>query len=234
MILKQLFSRISMFFSTRKIQMFNPFTFILHISFLICLAESSFTYGCIGDFNIQQRSMPSNLNSGQLQQLFELASQNQPQKGWALLGQWGDPYAHLAAQVLDPQARRANKVYHRLINTHWRNVVGKEMKDLYFDQVALQHYSQYISIIKRTSNWPDSDQILLSYLQAARDHGLPDLIVFDAAWDAAGYNLLRTWQSLNHLEKNRTIEPTNVCYKIDSADARQILFRDLNFVYSGD
>lgn len=184
------------------------------------------TLPCIDDPMIQQKQMKATLTPDQTHTLLYLAQIEKPQKGWELLGQLGDPYAKLAAQVLNLESRFPESTYHRLIKTHWRQVVGQELMEKTFNEVALQHYRQYISIIRRTHNWPDSDQVLLSYLKAARDHKLPDLIVFDAAWDAAGYNVIRSWQSLNNLENQRTIEPSNACYKIDAIRARNVILKD--------
>lgn len=182
---------------------------------------------CISDLEIQQLKYHANLNPQQVEKIVELAEQGDPAKGWQLLGTYGDPYAALAAQVLSNKKTTNGTFYNELITYHWIQANGlKKTKDNFLP-VAKQHFRQYAEIIRSTGNWPDSDQVLMSYLKAVRDHHLRDITVFDAAWDAAGMNRYRSWQKLNHIESERSVYPTNVCFDIDPSEASRIIRKDL-------
>ncbi len=91
--------------------------------------------------------------------------------------------------------------------------------------MAAKHFNQYIEVVL-TGFWPDSDQILMSYLTAARSFGLPDQVVFDAVWEASGLNSIKDWQSLNKLNSDRAVKPSAVCYDIQKAKALKLLALD--------
>lgn len=182
---------------------------------------------CIDNFEIQQKKLSHGLSTEDLKQVEALAKQGQAAKGWERLGRLGDTYAAIAAQVLAPQPRGAAFFYKKLIRNHWLNVNSPALVDAHFQDTAQQHFRQYVKIL-RSGSWPDSDQILMSYLKAVRDHGLPDITVFDAAWDAAGFNSLRSWQRLNHLPTQRIVFPTNACFKVDKKEAEIIILKDFS------
>lgn len=187
---------------------------------------------CVSDLETQQLRHHSNLSVKQVERLVELANKGKPVKGWKLLGDFGDPYAAVAAKVLSAKKSVMGSFYNNLITRHWIQATGLEKYKKNFQSVAQQHFRQYVEIIRATGNWPDSDQILMSYFKAVRDHGLADITVFDAAWDAAGMNKYRSWQKLNHIEAERTVYPTNVCFQINQKEARRIIKQDLIYAWS--
>lgn len=204
------------------------------ISIFLALIQSSPAEAkCINDYRVQQLKTYHNIPEKVLTRLEVLADQGKAQQGWKIVGDWGDPYAALAAKVLSSNNNPRDKFYRKLIASHWINTNGIEKYRKLFHPTAKKHFRQYVGLL-RSGYWPDSDQIVLSYLTAVRSFNLPDITVFDAAWDAAGFNRFRTWQSLNQFSKDRTVLPTKVCMKIDSHVARQILgqdFADLPFEY---
>lgn len=188
--------------------------------------EISTSGDCNNDFQNSIKNKAHNLRNSQLQQLDLLMGREDPIEGWRFLAGLGDSYAALAAKVLDPRGGFQDQYYRNLILRHWKNSVGPAERQRAFYSTARQHFRQYAGIVQK-GLWPDSDQILLSYLTAARSHQLPDLVVFDAAWDAAGMNNLRRWQSLNHLNGDRLVYPTRACFEISSSKAKEVILKDL-------
>lgn len=180
---------------------------------------------CLTDYRVHQKAKPHFLSETQLESLGSMARLRNPGEGWRLLGEWGDPYAALAHQVVSGSAGMANQFYRRLIRSHWIHSVGREGYDRHFQPVAAQHFRQYVEIL-RAGHWPDSDQILLSYLTAVTDHGLPEVTVFDAAWVRSGYGRFKSWQDLNRLDEERTVRDSKVCLRIPESLARDIIKRD--------
>lgn len=215
------------------IKLFKFSNALLAVIIVACFFSLSVKAHCISDLEIQQLKFPAQLNAQQLEQLVDLATKGEPAKGWRLLGTFGDPYAAVAAKVLATKKTITGLFYNKLITHHWIQANGFDKYQKNFYSVAKQHFRQYVEIIRITGNWPDSDQILMSYLKAVRDHGLRDITVFDAAWDAAGMNKYRSWQKLNHIEPERTVYPTQVCFKIDRREAKWIIRRDLLTINRG-
>jgi hypothetical protein len=199
----------------------------------ILLAFSNFTFAnfdhstCLSDFNIQQKKILHKLSTNDLLIISDFAENANPILGWKKLADAGDAYAKMAYRVLANSNSPKSLLFKNLIRKHWINTVGYENFSKYFNLVAIQHFKQYVKIIL-TGYWPDSDQILMSYLQAVRDHNLPDETVFDATWDASGLNSLSSWQNLNHLNSARTVYPTHSCYNIDKNYALKILAEDFS------
>lgn len=206
---------------------YNFLWLALAVNFVSVLFSLTLNADCISDLEIQQLKYHAKLNPQQVEKIVELAEQGDPAEGWQLLGTYGDPYAALAAQVLSNKKTRNGSFYNGLITYHWIQANGLEKTQNNFQSVAKQHFRQYVEIIRLTGNWPDSDQILMSYLKAVRDHHLKDITVFDAAWDAAGMNWYRPWQKLNHIESERIVYPTHVCFDIKSSEAKRIIRNDL-------
>ncbi len=188
---------------------------------------------CLSTYKDQQKYKAHNIQTQDLNDLVELAINGDPVFGWKKLSLLGDSYAELAFQVLKKNEPTNDSVwgipdinlYHKLITKHWITTVGWNNYSLYFDKMAVLHFRQYVEIIL-TGYWPDSDQILMSYLSAARFYGLPDEVVFDATWDASGLNTIKSWQRLNHLDYDRIVYPANACYNISKNRALKILARD--------
>ncbi len=196
-------------------------------SMSISLASTVSFGDCLNDFHIRQKSVPHNINAEALKEIDHLALIGNPMEGWQRVSVWGDPYAAVAAKVLASKTVFPASFYKKLIATHWLNINGEEIVKINFLATAQQHFRQYVELL-HSGFWPDSDQILLSYLTATRSHQLPDITVFDAAWDAAGFNFMRSWQSLNNLPDERIVYPTQACMNISPMEARIILTRDFS------
>lgn len=215
-----------------KKQLILKLFFIINI-FIALVHSSPARAKCLNDYRHQQLKTRHPIPEKVLEKLEALADQGKAQRGWQIVGRWGDPYAALAAKVLSSNNNPRDKFYRKLIGAHWINTNGVTKYRKFFYPTAKKHFRQYVELL-RSGYWPDSDQIVLSYLTAVRSFNLPDLTVFDAAWDAAGLNRFRSWQSLNHFPAERTVYPTNVCINIDHHVARQIIrkdFADLPFEY---
>ncbi|MGZ6469930.1 MAG: hypothetical protein ACXWRZ_02140 [Bdellovibrio sp.] len=180
---------------------------------------------CINDYKIQQRKVPHNISSQSLKILDSLAAEGKVTEGWRLVSHLGDPYAFLAGKVLTGGYKIRDKLLHKLIVTHWINTNGVHVYKSLFLRTAQQHFKQYVQLL-HTGFWPDSDQIVLSYLTAVRKNHLRDITVLDAAWDVAGYNHFRSWQSLNEFQKSRVVSPTNACMNVNKFEAQKILAQD--------
>lgn len=196
------------------------------VSLCLTLLTSSFGFAnCLNDYHLSQRPIPHHLPMTSLQKIQDLAKKGDPAEGWRQLGLLGDSYASVAAKVLATKAAFPESFYQKLIRTHWLHVNSPSLVQQNFQSTAQQHFRQYVEILQ-AGHWPDSDQILMSYLNAVRSHNLPDLTVFDAAWDGAGLNNFRSWQKLNHLPKERIVYPTRACFTIDASEAKRILLKD--------
>lgn len=178
---------------------------------------------CISDYHIQRKWVPHRLPQTIVKALEDLI--DNPAQGWKILGENGDGYAAIAEKVLQPESTFPYFLYRSLIQNHWKNTAGESEMNQKFHLVARQHFSQYVEVIK-TGYWPDSDQILNSYLNAIRLYGLQDITVFDAAWDTAEMNKMSTWQSLNHISAARSVIPTEACFQIDKTEAKKIIKKD--------
>ena len=135
-----------------------------------------------------------------------------------MLGELGDKYGRVSYKVVTADPKYKNEKFHRMVRRHWRTTVGRETTVQLFDQIATVHYKQYVGILQ-TGYWPDSDQILLSYLSAAREAGLPDKVVFDATWVRSGLNDIMGWEKIVGLQKERIVRPSSVCAEIDGSKA---------------
>lgn len=178
---------------------------------------------CISDFRHQTRQVLHHLPQSIIYFL-ETKIKN-PMEGWKVLSDNGDAYASVAEKVLQENVQFPYSFYHQLIRKHWYQTAGDLNTQLKFESVAEQHFFQYVEIIK-TGFWPDSDQIINSYLKAIRNHHLEDITVFDAAWEASGMNKVQTWQALNQLSKARTVQPTRACFEVDKEKARRVIFNN--------
>jgi hypothetical protein len=195
--------------------------FTLALLPLPCLALAD----CLDDYHLNQSWQPHHLSARSLALAAGFAAAGDPAHGWHYLAGLGDPYAALAANVVDPNAHSILVLAHRFVRQHWVNVVGEKTTSANFTAFAQQHYRQYVEILQ-TGTWPDADQILNSYLTAARSHGLPEAVVFDAAWTASDASRFVSWQVLNELPRGRQIERSQICLKTSREAANALLERD--------
>lgn len=203
-----------------------------------------FAHPCIPDFRYQQRHEAHHLRPWQIRLLREVAmrsySEGDPTvlgpgldrrreivaEGWRLLSGWGDSYAARAEQVVAESRLDEASVFHRIVRDHWLNSVGEDRTRDFFTSVARTHFKQYLEIIMETGNWPDSDQILNSYLTATRLFRLPDIVAFDSAWRDSGVNRLISWQRILHLDRSRIVKHSVACTDTDSLRALAVIFHD--------
>ena len=139
-----------------------------------------------------------------------MAREGHVTNAWAYLSGWGDDYARVAYGVIAEPTSPEARLYHDLIRDHWFNVVGRDAYRAYFQPVARQHFLQYLSLL-HSGYWPDSDQVINSYLAAARKFGLPDVAVFDAGWDTSGIGDLASWEDVVGFAPDRTVRESRVC-----------------------
>jgi hypothetical protein len=182
---------------------------------------------CLEDFRVNQSWQAHSLSSFDLAALNEFARSGQPGRGWHYLADLGDNYASLAARVVDPDPQSPGAYFQKYVRKHWVNVVGLTTMNLFFKRFARQHFRQYVEVLN-SGTWPDSDQILNSYLTAARTLGLPEKIVFDAAWTASDYSTVVSWQVLNLLPFERQILDSRICLRIDKTEANDLISRDFS------
>ncbi len=190
------------------------------------------TFNCkLGEYKSQTHKTPHFLTQEEINSLESWAlsadseSTETQAKGMKLLGQRGDSYATMAEKVLQSDSTFPYTLLRKFIRTHWINTVGEDEMNKKFNLVAQQHFKQYVEMI-RSGFFPDSDQILNSYLDAARLNGLPDIVVFDAVWAASKNNNTITWEQLNNLPPARIVSPSNVCFQIDQNQADRIIQED--------
>lgn len=202
-----------------------PFFHAALVVFFLLSITQTVHAKCITDYHIQQKKVPHFIPGKELRKLDLLTRNGDLQSGWKIVSHWGDPYASLVEKVLFNGETLQDKFYQKLIATHWINTNGITTYKSLYRATAHQHFKQYVELL-HSGYWPDSDQIVLSYLTAVRKNHLSDITVFDAAWDASGFNNFRSWQSFNHFPESRIIYPTRVCMTINKREAQQILIQD--------
>jgi hypothetical protein len=180
---------------------------------------------CLSDYRINQSWQPHHLSAKQLRIAERYARNNDPERGWHYIASLGDAYAGLAANVVAPDPNSIGVHFHNFVRQHWVNVAGADATQAHFTGFARQHFRQYVEMLKAGS-WPDADQILNSYLTAARSHSLPEMVVFDAAWTASSFSWLISWQILNQLPLGRQIFASRICLRISREAADQVLAWD--------
>lgn len=169
-------------------------------------------HSCLRDFHTAQRPVAHHLSGGDLARLESYVQAGQTADGWHYLANLGDPYAQMAWKIVDTKDPRFQK-FHKMGLKYWWKVVGREKTAATFQKVAHTHFKHYVEILE-TGYWPDSDQILLSYLTATREQGLPDKVVFDAAWIHAGFSHILAWQKVVHVPRDRWVTPSKVCIDV--------------------
>lgn len=181
---------------------------------------------CISDYRLRQRLAPHSIGRAELARLNAIARTGPAADGWARLANHGDPYAVVAQEVVGPPRSARGALFHGVVESHWLRVVGPSTHRNLFEPVALAHFAQYVEILG-SGHWPDSDQILNSYLAAARAHGLPDLVVFDSAWDRSGIGDIHPWQRALQLESARVVLPSRSCSSTSPHEALRAVLADL-------
>jgi hypothetical protein len=102
------------------------------------------------------------------------------QAGWSYLSLCGDKYADNASAVTSGNATGIDKAFEVLVKNHWLNTAGADAYSTKFDQVAAQHFQQYVEATRQNGyNLPNSQQIEQSYRTAVTDAGLPPTTAID-------------------------------------------------------
>jgi len=183
---------------------------------------------CLEDYLHNERWVPHAMTREDLKKAVAAAQRNGVDHGWKFVSRFGDNYAGLASLVTRDDSGGPQPGFGQMVHRHWQTVVGPELERAYFDKVAAQHFKQYVRILE-TGTWPDSNQILLSYLTAVRSYGLPDELVFDAAWLSSRYRFVSDWRAFNTLPFERWANTDRVCLQIDETKADQLIERDFGF-----
>lgn len=181
--------------------------------------------------------MALGITTEQRQLLQSYIDNNNYQGGWKYLAEIGDNYADNAYAVTtgcSVSASFLGQQYDQLmqyvVRSYWDTVAGPEAYNQKFDDVALQHFQQYVSIINfNNGELPDSQQIEKSYRDAVVLNDLPPNIAIDAAITrAVGDFLDKLWPGGKHegldwtdalgMEDERQV-PSNLNGDIDSWQA---------------
>jgi hypothetical protein len=181
---------------------------------------------CISDFHVQQKTMRNGLSKAQLRKLQTYSDQKKTAEGWRWLGHHGDPYAAFAYKIVATPATDQEKLFHELVRDHWLNTVGRKQYAQAFKAVAVLHFQHYNQILQ-TGYWPDSDQILNSYLAASRSFKLPDIVIFDSAWSESGIEFFQSWEDLLGLSPLRVVGDSRVCTHTNPFEAFFVIAQDM-------
>ncbi|MDX1253614.1 MAG: hypothetical protein IDH49_15450, partial [Gammaproteobacteria bacterium] len=104
--------------------------------------------------------------------------------GWQYLASIGDNYADNAYVVTSGNSRDVyDEVMNRMVKNYWDKVAGPDAYRDKFNDVAEQHYWQYVRDIASNpgNKLPDSKQIEKSYRDAVENNGLPPETAIDGS-----------------------------------------------------
>jgi hypothetical protein len=181
---------------------------------------------CMVSFTEAHAQVPHGLTAEQMATLKAYLLADDTAGGWEYLATFGDKYASISAQVISDDPKYKDEIFHKMVRNHWLNTVGKARTDAFFQLVAHQHLRQYVEIME-TGYWPDSDQILMSYITATRTYDLDDFVVFDEVWVKSGLDAILKWETLLGMKSNRIVKSSYVCVNIDGLKAFFAILRDL-------
>lgn len=208
----------------RMIKLFLTFSIPLCLSFIAAFSSAE-EKACNDNYLVPATYVPHSLTSEDFYNLHFFVNVGNPEAGWRYLSNHGDGYAKMALQVVQTRFRPSTFLKHSLIRTHWIHTTGiKDFKEK-FKGVAIQHLKQYIEILE-TGYWPDSDQILLSYIEALRKYNLSASTAFDINWQYSLLEPMLTWQKAVELTENRIVDPTRICVKHPSFKSNLTIIGD--------
>jgi hypothetical protein len=176
---------------------------------------------CISDYHQNSTKQPHQINSFNMRILKNFLKNKDVAGGWNFLNYLGDPYAEMAWKVIVGGRTFTGLSTFSLIRTHWIHTTGLANYEKLFQQVAYQHFSQYVEILE-SGYFPDSDQILLSYIRALELSGIGRDSTFDVIWQNSVLQKLISWQDIVDLQKERIVLDSKVC-KISENSAKQLL-----------
>ncbi len=180
---------------------------------------------CISDYRISQLQVRHNISTELLERLRYYAESGQPQEGWQALSEVGDSYA-LTAKDLDTDVyAEKHGMFPKLLETHWKITTGRAAYEKYFYPLAYQHYRQYVEILE-TGYWPDSDQLINSYLAACRKFNLPETTAINAVWMSSTFSGFVRWEKAIGLTAQRIVPKSRACVTIGDGQATGIMLKD--------
>ena len=180
---------------------------------------------CISDYHVSQLKVRHHLSPEMMQRLKYYAESGQPHEGWLELAAVGDTYA-LTAKDLDTDVyAKKHGMFPMLLETHWTQTNGRPTYEKYFYPLAYQHFHQYVEILE-TGFWPDSDQLINSYLAACRKFNLPETTAIDAVWMSSSLSGLVRWEKAIGLSANRIVPKSRACIAINEGQATGIMLDD--------
>jgi len=202
------------------------------LTLLLFIACSAFSVAqaqdaCIEDYLVSQRPVANHLSTDDLNQLQLFASKRDAEAGWQFLASLGDVYAKSAADVLGHSSVKKPSLYAKLFRVHMELTTSRKIFQEQEAPFAAQHFRQYVEILNH-GVWPDSDQIMNSYLTAARHLGLPEDTVLVAVWTATGLNQFEHWQDkVFSSQRERMVLPSHACSHVRFARANWLLLQDI-------
>lgn len=202
------------------------------LALLLFIACSAFSVAqaqdaCIEDYLVSQRPVANHLSTDDLNQLQLFAAKGDAEAGWQFLASLGDVYAKSAADVLGHSSVKKPSLYAKLFRVHMELTTSRKIFQEQEAPFAAQHFRQYVEILNH-GVWPDSDQIMNSYLTAARHLGLPEDTVLVAVWTATGLNQFEHWQDkVFSSQRERVVLPSHACRHVRFARANWLLLQDI-------
>lgn len=176
-----------------------------------------FTYACVSDYHVATKKVPHHISANQMKTLKTFLAEERIAEGWNYLAFLGDDYGEMAKFVVGGSAGFTGALSYGLIRSHWSLTEGLNAYESSFKKVAVKHFGQYLEILQ-TGYWPDSDQILLSYITALKSQNLGESTAFDVVWQSSVLESLSSWQELVNLRKERSIYDSNICSKLDDSN----------------
>lgn len=198
---------------------------ILNMVYIPSQARTS----CNSDYRIATKRVPHGINRHQLATLKTFLTSENIAGGWNYLYFLGDSYASMARDVIGGSHTFIGGASYAVIRSHW--TVSKDFNSYEnkFHRVAVQHFRQYLEVLE-SGYWPDSDQIMLSYISALRMEGMDGDSAFDVVWQSSILQHLMTWQGFVNLREDRSLYRSNICHQTDEPRATLILVGDFLLV----
>lgn len=204
--------------------------FILLVAVIMGIATFARADECISDYLISQNHERHNLSLQQMDALRADAAAGEAQRGWERLAGYGDHYAVFAAKITHHSDSGHLDFFGRMLEVHWEVSNNREIFEKYGEAYAIQHFRQYVEILE-TGFWPDSDQIVNSYLVAARKFNLPEDTALIAVWMSSCMAGLVPWQDAIQLPKGRVVSHSKACMDIGMFQAAGVIFQDSTLIF---
>ncbi len=184
---------------------------------------------CLTDFHQNTKKIRHTLTPFDMRVIHGILKKGEVSNGWNYLAYSGDGYALMARNVVKNSTTFVGKTSHALIRSHWIHTTGLENYETLFAQVALQHFIQYVEILD-TGFWPDSDQILLSYIRALQMSGIDGVTAFDVTWQNTFLEPIMSWQEFVKLPEDRIVFDSKICKKSGGLESHVFILADFLLV----